>query len=402
MNADPLNHETIPQQDFGAPRSADPRSGTANVGNSEGAPSLAQRRVGSEKATESRLLEIRREAETKGTVETIGVRPPGAPFPIASPETGYYGIPLLKEPQWTAEVPLYFFVGGAAGASATIGTIAEWTGLDDKIARDARWVAALGAVVSSGLLISDLGRPSRFLNMLRMFKPQSPMSMGAWTLAAFGTFSCANLFAQLVQDRFGPNIVISVLKNSSQALTMLFGLPFHNYTGVLIGATAIPVWNHNIRSLPIHFGTSGLAAGTSILELMGNEDSTALNLIGIGASALETYEGYHLEMKRDPVVNEPLKHGVSGWITRAGGVLSGPVPLALRLAALVMGPRAKNLRRAAAASAITGSILTRYGWVHAGRASARDWRLPLGIKEAKPRIQEMKSKPKLPQVKTAV
>jgi len=382
MNADPLNHEAAnPQENLSAARQNDPV-----------------------RATESRLLEIRREAETKGKVETIGVRPPGAPFPIASPETGYYGIHMLKEPQWTAEIPLYFFVGGAAGAAATIGTIADWTGFDEKVARDARWVTTLGAIASSALLISDLGRPSRFLNMLRMFKPQSPMSMGAWTLAAFGTFSGANLFAQLVQDRFGSNAVVSVLKNSSQALTMLFGLPLHNYTGVLIGATAIPVWNHNIRSLPIHFGTSGLEAGTSILELMGNLDSSALNLIGIGSCALETYEGYHLERKRDPVVNEPLKHGVSGWITRAGGVLSGPVPLALRLAALVMGGRAKNLRRAAAWSGVAGSLLTRYGWVRAGHASARDYRLPLGMKDTKvPRsLEKLQSKPKVPQVKAAV
>jgi hypothetical protein len=55
-------------------------------------------------------------------------------------------------------------------------------------------------------------------------------------------------------------------------------------------------------------------------------------------------------------------------------------------------------------SAIAGSILTRYGWVHAGHASARDWRLPLGIKEAKlpPMLEKLQSKPKLPQVKTAV
>lgn len=350
-------------------------------------------------ASEARLLEIRREAEKHGTVKAAGVRLPGAPFPVASPQTGYYGIHMLKEPQWTAEVPLYFFVGGASGASAVIGTIAEWTGLDDKIARDARWVAAIGAAVSSGLLIHDLGRPSRFLNMLRMFKPQSPMSMGAWALAGFGTFSGANLFAQLLQDYFGPGITVAMLKHSTQALTALFALPFHNYTGVLIGATAIPVWNHNIRSLPIHFGTSGLAAGASILELIGNEDSTALNLIGIGASAMETYEGYHLEFKRDPRVNEPLKHGVSGWITRAGGVLSGPVPLALRLAALIGGRRKTRLRRLATWSAIAGSICTRYGWVQAGHASARDWRLPLDIKFDKVPHPELQSKPKMPQAK---
>jgi len=344
-------------------------------------------------ASEARLFEIRREAEQHGEVAMRGIRPPGAPFPIASPETGYYGIPMLKEPQWTKEVPLYFFIGGATGAASVIGTVAEWTGLDPKIAQDARWISVIGAAASTGLLITDLGRPSRFLNMLRMFKPQSAMSMGAWTLAAFGTFSGANLFAQLLLERFGPNAALSVFKHTSQGLTALFGLPLHNYTGVLIGATAIPVWNHNIRSLPIHFGTSGLLAATSILELTGNSDSTALNLIGIGSAALETFEGFHVEFKRDPIINRPLKRGFSGWMTRAGGVLSGPVPLALRLAALLSARRAPKLRRIAACCGIAGSILTRYGWVQAGHASARDWRVPLEIQQTAAARPERQLKP---------
>ena len=65
---------------------------------------------------EQRLHEIRREAEQRGAVTAEGIRPSGSPFPMASPETGYYGIPLLKQPSWTWEIPLYFFVGGAAGA----------------------------------------------------------------------------------------------------------------------------------------------------------------------------------------------------------------------------------------------------------------------------------------------
>jgi hypothetical protein len=152
---------------------------------------------------------------------------------------------------------------------------------------------------------------------------------------------------------------------------------------VLIGATVIPVWNHNIKTLPIHFGMSGLNSGVSILELMGNENSRALNVLGVGACAMETYEGYHLERHRDPRVNEPLKHGVSGWITRIGGVLSGPLPLALRLAsAFVSEKRSRQMRRAAAWSSIAGSMATRVGWVSAGHASAKDWRLPLGLPEA--------------------
>src|SRR5581483_5988265 len=130
-----------------------------------------------EQAREQRLFEIRREAEQTGQVKLRGIRPAGAPFPQASPETGYYGIPLLKPPRWTNEIPLYFFVGGASGAAAVIGAIAHYTGADRTLVRDARWIAAAGSVISPALLIADLGRPQRFLAMMRVFKPQSPMSV---------------------------------------------------------------------------------------------------------------------------------------------------------------------------------------------------------------------------------
>jgi hypothetical protein len=339
-------------------------------------------------AREARLLSIRKEAEKKGRLVGQGIRPEGAPFPKASPETGYYGIHLLKEPQWTWEIPVYFFVGGAAGAAALIGALANLTGKDERLARDARLVAAGGAIVSTGLLISDLGRPERFLNMLRVFKVQSPMSVGAWVLALFGSSSGAAAFAQLLERKFdiGP---IRVLGNVAEGFSAALGLPLATYTGVLIGATAIPAWNHNIKTLPIHFGMSGLATGVSILELAGNEDSPALNLLGIGASAAESYEGFHLEVMRDPGVYRPLKHGLSGWTTRVGGVLSGPVPLALRLIAIASGSR--RLRRLAAWSSIAGSILTRFGWIYAGHESARDWRIPLQI-EKTPSTRELESK----------
>src|SRR6266699_6929634 len=101
----------------------------------------------SDSLKEHRLVEIRREAESKGAVAAKGIRPGGAPFPVASPETGYYGIPLLKKPAWTWEIPLYFFVGGAAGAAAVVGAIADYTGADRRLVRDARWIAAAGAVI---------------------------------------------------------------------------------------------------------------------------------------------------------------------------------------------------------------------------------------------------------------
>jgi len=328
---------------------------------------------------ERRLVEIRRQAETKGTVAAKGIRPGGAPFPVASPETGYYGIPLLKKPAWTWEIPLYFFVGGAAGASAVVGAIASYTGADRKLVRDARWIAAAGSVISPALLISDLGRPSRFLNMLRVFKPQSPMSVGVWTLLGFSAGTSATAFAQFLTDRYGPSLPVRVIEQAGQAASLAFGLPFSNYTGVLIGATAIPAWNENAGDLPIHFGMSGLSAAVGMLELMGHRRSRALSALGLGAALFESLEGLRIEARRTTGL-DPLKHGWSGTLTRAGGVLSGPLPAALRLISLFLGSRdSSTLRKTASASAIAGSLLTRIAWIYAGHVSAKDWKLPLGI-----------------------
>jgi hypothetical protein len=328
--------------------------------------------------SERRLTAIRREAARSGLVSEKGVAPQGAPFPQASPATGYYGVPLLKEPQWKPEVQLYFFVGGAAGASAVIANMANLIGHDRDLVRSARWMAACGGVLSSALLIKDLGMPSRFLNMLRVFKPQSPMSMGAWTLSAFSGLSAASAFANLMREKIGSSVPIRLVENAAGMLAAATGLVMSSYTGVLIGATVVPVWNENVGTLPPHFAASGLNSAVSLLEILGHDDSRALNLLGISASSYEVAEGVLLESKGHRV-NEPLRKGWGGAMVRAGGVLSGPVPLALRLAYAVSGN--KKLRRAAAWSSIAGSLLTRFGWVQAGRASARDHRIPLDLPE---------------------
>jgi len=350
---------------------------------------------------EARLLAIREEAARTGRVVAPGVRLPGAPFPVADAQHGYYGIPMLKEPQWTWEIPIYFFVGGAAGAASVIGTAANWLGTDEDLARDARFVAAGGAVLSSALLISDLGRPSRFLNMLRVFKPHSPMSVGAWVLAAFGTSAAAAAFAEMIRTKYdvGP---VRIVGNIAETFACAAALPLVTYTGVLLGSSVIPVWNHNITSLPIHFGMSGLNSGVSVLELLGHDRSQALNLLGIGSAALETYEGYHLEFQRLHEINCPLKEGSSGWFSRLGGIFSGPVPLALRIAAEFSSPRnSRKLRRAAAASSIAGSLCTRIGWVKAGHVSAKDWRLPLELRDKVPRKKSpLQSQDKFPRIKS--
>lgn len=327
---------------------------------------------------ERRLEAIRSQALQTGRVDGIGVRPSGSPIPVASVETGYYGIPMLKEPQWSWEIPVYFFVGGAAGAAAVIAQFAQMTGAEAEVVKDARTVAAIGAVLAPALLVSDLGVPSRFLNMLRVFKIQSPMSVGVYIVTLFGPAAMLAKIANWLRgNRRGT--ALKILESGAGLFSALSGLGMATYTGVLIGVTAIPVWNQNVDSLPIHFALSGLGAGTAAIQLMGHEDNRALNMLGIAASLGETLEGVKLEATSKPA-NEPLKKGMSGAITRLGGVLTGPLPLALRLAAAVASERrAKQLTRVAAAATLAGSFCTRLGWIKAGHASARDYRLPLQI-----------------------
>ena len=250
--------------------------------------------------------------------------------------TSYHELPLLKPPVWTWEVPAYFFVGGAAGAAAVLGAAAQVAGANEKLVRDARWIAAIGAAVSAPLLVADLGRPERFLNMLRVFKPQSPMSVGAWTLVVFGAGSTAAVFAP------GKS-----LRDIAAGVAAASGLVMSTYTGVLIGATAIPIWKEHVNVLPVHFGASALASAVALLELRGNK-SDALNALGLGAAIFESL---------------PSSNAERNALMRLSGALSGPIPFALRLL---------GARKTAAVSTLLGSLATRFAWVEAGKKSAKD------------------------------
>jgi formate-dependent nitrite reductase membrane component NrfD len=281
------------------------------------------------------------------------------------PIAGYYGRPVLKPAVWTWEVPIYLFIGGAAGVSAVIAWVANLTG-DGAIAADARIFAAAGAGVSPLLLISDLGRPARFLYMLRIFKPQSPMSVGAWTIVLFTMAIFGSLIGHWTPELAGSPVIALV-----DATAALSGLLLATYPGVLIGATAIPVWSRYVRVLPWHFAASSLGAAASLLELAGHR-SPALNTIAMSGAAFVTAVALQFEFRKDRVTL-PLVTGTSGLMTRLGDALSGPIPLVLRL----ISGAVPAARLTGAIMAVVGSLLTRFGWIAAGRRSVQDPQLVL-------------------------
>jgi formate-dependent nitrite reductase membrane component NrfD len=54
-----------------------------------------------------------------------------------------------------------------------------------ELARVSKAGAAVAISLSMVALVHDLGRPARFINMLRVLKVTSPMSVGTWILSAY-------------------------------------------------------------------------------------------------------------------------------------------------------------------------------------------------------------------------
>ena len=319
-----------------------------------------------EKASEERLEALRDQAARTGQVMAAGIKPSGSPLPRSGGEKGYYGNPLLKPPVWTWQVPLYFFAGGVAGGAANIAFVAHALGKDASLVRIALWVAISGAVASTPLLIADLGRPSRFLNMLRVLKLRSPMSVGAWTLAVFSSaVGLAVLCEEILLRGYTSNALLALgwVAEGGGALT---GLVLLSYTSVLLAVSAIPVWSENRRLLPMHFVASALGASAGVLELLGVMNF-ATNRLALVASIVETCLAVFIEM-RGRAVDAPLREGRTGWLIRVAGGLTGPVPFVLR----VFFAQVFGIRRLASGCFILGALLSRYAWIEAGHVSSRD------------------------------
>lgn len=319
------------------------------------------------RATESRLDMLREEARRTGLVAGAGSPIVGGPIPKTSvAAVGYYGQPVIKAPVWTWQIGLYFFVGGTGGMSGVIALGAFLTGQRIDLVRVALGLAVAGALISPLLLVADLGRPTRFLNMLRVFKWRSAMSMGAWILVLFS--SCATP-AFLLAEGSGFLTQLGVPAEFQRVLlllfmlgTALFGLLLATYTGVLLGATAVPAWFTHHRLLPFHFGIVALGSAVAALELFGFRMG-ALNSIGLTVAAVETGVGIWIEVSRKGPTARALHEGTPGMLLRIAGFATGPASLIARVFGWVP---------VADACFLLGAIFSRYGWLAAGRFSARD------------------------------
>jgi hypothetical protein len=280
----------------------------------------------------------------------------------------YYGRPVLKEPVWTPEIPIYLFTGGLAGASAGLAWLAELRG-NEPLARRA-WITSLVAVtVSPGLLISDLGRPERFLNMLRMFKVTSPMSVGSWILAGCGATTALATAGSIARRP------VPFAKPAAAAL----GLPLATYTGALLAQTAIPVWSEARGELPLLFASGAAASAGAIATLVTPPPAAgAARRLAIVGAAGELVSRRGMDHRLGELA-APYRHGPAGLLARLARALttSGAVLVAAG------GRRRHGVTLAGAGLLAGGSIAERFSVFRAGFQSARDPAYTVGPQRAR-------------------
>jgi DMSO reductase anchor subunit len=274
--------------------------------------------------------------------------------------TSYYGRAVLKEPVWQSpEVPGYLFLGGLAGASSVLAGGAQVRGCPD-LARGAKLGAAAAISLSAAALIADLGRPERFVNMLRVFKPTSPMSVGSWLLAAYGPAAGAAALSAVTG-------IVPAAGSAATAAAAVLGCGVSTYTAALICDTAVPAWHNGYREMPYLFAGSAASAagGLGLLAAPNGQAGPARRLAVLGAAAEIT--SAQLLTRRIGMTAEPYRTGRSGFMFHASEVAT-----ACALGVAFIGRRHRAASAIAGATLLAASATTRFAIFRAGRTSARD------------------------------
>jgi formate-dependent nitrite reductase membrane component NrfD len=311
---------------------------------------------------------------------------PPPPAPTAAP--AYYDISMLKPPVWGGDIAVYFFLGGLSAGAFILARAAERFGGDRyrRLTQAGTVIAALAAAPCAPLLIADLGDPKRFLNMLRVFKPHSPMNLGAWTLTAYTGVSVLALLREWLRGDQTPqersvaaNLLDGALVTVSDAAGVPLAILLAGYTGVLLSATATPVWSKNpwlgamFTASAVNTGSAAISLALDVLPTNDaapdEEAHKALQRIDTAAHAVEaiTLMGFHASAGS---LAEPLTAGKAS-LTFLGGAAAMTAAEVLKLLPL----RGRNKRLADATSAIlglAGGLALRWSMVQAGPLSAKD------------------------------
>lgn len=297
----------------------------------------------------------------------------------------YYDIPMLKPSLWKWEIASYFFLGGVSAGSFLLSRVAARFGRGKypAVTRAGTAVAAAAFLPCAPLLIKDLGDPKRFLFMLRVFKPKSPMNLGAWILTGFGgALSMTALIEWFRERRRGKAGAAAAAADTALGVALdAAGIPLAlglaTYTGVLLSTTSTPIWARN-RWLGPLFSAGALSTGASAISLALNaaqadereiEPVKKVTLVAKAAEAV-ALGGFLAEAGSlaKPVLTGKYAPHLIGGAIGAGLVLS----TLLETAPARSSSARRSLHIAGALAGLAGGYLLRWSLVQAGHPSGGD------------------------------
>jgi protein NrfD len=292
----------------------------------------------------------------------------------------YYGIPAVKSSHYRWPITAYFFVGGLSSAAQFIATVLDLLGnrQDRRVVRAGRYLAFLGALISPGLLIVDLETPKRWYNMLRIYRPTSPMSIGSWSLFTFGTASGFVAFGQVIEDLFGWGLGRSLARLASLPAALAGGV-VSLYTGTLLAATNMPLWAGAFPFLSSLFASSAASTATAALTLTTGGSSTTettrrrLSWFALVTGAAELLFATLVERQwRRRQVDAPLQTGTLGSAWRLGVLGTGIIaPLMLHTAEVLGRRESRKVSTLAALATLAGGFILRAVLVFGGNRSGQ-------------------------------
>jgi formate-dependent nitrite reductase membrane component NrfD len=291
--------------------------------------------------------------------------------------TSYYGRPVVKPSPWKADIPAYFFLGGAAAGSSLLGAGADLTDRP-ALRRAGRLGALAGISLSMVALVHDLGRPSRFLHMQRVVRPTSPMSVGTWILSLYGPLVGLAAVADLAQlDRLsgrfpdalrGPARLLASLGRPAGIGAALVAPAVASYTAVLLSDTATPTWHDAHAHLPFFFaGSAAAASGGLAMIAVPVEQAGPARRMAVGGVLAEFVAAQRMEAAMG-LTAEPLHEGRAGRYLRVAKMLN----VIGAAGAVFLGRRSRTASVVSGAALMAGSACTRFGIFEAGQQSARD------------------------------
>ncbi|HTV92133.1 MAG TPA: NrfD/PsrC family molybdoenzyme membrane anchor subunit [Verrucomicrobiae bacterium] len=308
------------------------------------------------------------------------LEPPGREETIPTPT--YYGRPLLKMPHWDGwNVVTYLFLGGVMGGLGVIGVLADPKRESDrKLKRTLAVTSLVLAAANPSVLVTHLGRPERFLHMLRIVKIKSPMSMGVWGLVLYSGAAGMNVARELAQSGVLPRWLRFLAPPIFARLQAVVGAFLMGYTGVLLSATANPLWSSGKRHIPVAFVCSSMSSACALASLLstveGNSEVThRLERLEMLASAgelaaLVSFERHAGDYGK-ALFTGPAGDRLRTYTTQTG--ILAPIALNL-LGAIVPLPKPVDAVRTVIASVLTliGGYNLRNTVVQAGRISVND------------------------------